>query len=59
VSFLRTRKTPHYLRKLRSASGSTDNHATSGLKFKILVDFLSVGINVLSTRHTSAPPLLL
>ena len=42
VSFLRTRKTPHYLRKLRSASGSTDNHATSGLKFQILHELLSV-----------------
>ena len=42
MSFLRTRKTPHYLRKLRSASGSTDNHATSGLKFQILHELLSV-----------------
>ena len=30
ASFLKGRGTPHYLRKLRSASGSTDNHATSG-----------------------------
>jgi arabinosyltransferase len=37
----------HYVKKLRSRSGSTDNHATSGLKFKILVDFLSVGCSVL------------
>ena len=42
VTFLKTRKTPHYLRKLRSASGSTDNHATSGLKFQILHELLSV-----------------
>ena len=28
-------------------TGSTDNHATSGLKFKILVDFLSIGCSVL------------
>ena len=42
VSFLKTRKTPHYLRTLRSASGSTDNHATSGLKFQILHELLSV-----------------
>jgi len=30
-----------------SRTGSTDNHATSGLKFKILVDFLSIGCSVL------------
>ena len=37
----------HYVKKLVSRTGSTDNHATSGLKFKILVDFLSVGCSVL------------
>ena len=42
LTFQQGRKTPHYLRKLRSASGSTDNHATSGLKFQILHELLSV-----------------
>ena len=41
------RNVPHYLKKLVSRTGSTDNHATSGLKFKILVDFLSIGCSVL------------
>ena len=45
--FLKGRNTAHYLRKLRSASGSTDNHATSGLKFQILHELLSVGVSVL------------
>ena len=46
-SWLAERNVPRYLKKLVSRTGSTDNHATSGLKFKILVDFLSLGINVL------------
>ena len=33
----------------RSRSGSTDNHATSGLKFRILGEILSVGCSVLLT----------
>jgi len=45
--WLEARNVPHYIKKIRSRSGSTDNHATSGLKFKILVDFLSVGCSVL------------
>ena len=32
-----------------SRSGSTDNHATSGLKFRILAEVLSVGASVLLT----------
>ena len=37
ASFLKGKGCAHYLRSLRSRSGSTDNHATSGLKFRILV----------------------
>eukprot|EP00965_Chrysotila_dentata_P066616 2206283-Pleurochrysis_carterae.AAC.4 len=47
AQFLSKRRTPHYLRPLRSRSGSTDNHATSGLKFSILAELLSVGVSVL------------
>ena len=47
--FLQKRNAPHYVRALRSRSGSTDNHATSGLKFKILSELLSVGVSVLLT----------
>jgi hypothetical protein len=46
-AWLAERSVPRYLKKLVSRTGSTDNHATSGLKFKILVDFLSVGCSVL------------
>lgn len=45
--FLAHRGVPCYLRPLRSRSGSTDNHATSGLKFQILYEMLSVGASVL------------
>ena len=31
-----------YVRKLVSRTGSTDNHATSSLKFQILAEMLSV-----------------
>ncbi len=41
------RQVHRYKKKLVSRTGSTDNHATSGLKFKILVDFLSIGCSVL------------
>ena len=47
VDFLNRKKCPNYLRKLRSRTGSTDNHATSGLKFQILYEMLSVGVSVL------------
>ena len=47
--FLAGRNAPHYVRTLRSRSGSTDNHATSGLKFRILKELLSVGVSVLLT----------
>ena len=47
VDFLAARKVPHYLRQLRSRSGSTDNHATSGLKFQVLAELLHIGVSVL------------
>ena len=46
---LQTRRVAHYVRELRSRSGSTDNHATSGLKFQILLEILSTGTSVLLT----------
>ena len=36
-----------YVRQLRSRTGSTDNHATSGLKFAVLRDFVLAGCSVL------------
>jgi hypothetical protein len=41
------RGAPYYFRELKSLTGSTDNHATSGLKFRVLHEFLSVGVSVL------------
>ena len=41
------RGAPYYHRELKSLTGSTDNHATSGLKFRVLHEFLSVGASVL------------
>ena len=49
ADFLQRRQAPHYLRPLRTRTGSTDNHATSGLKFRILAELLSVGVSVLLT----------
>ena len=49
ADFLERRGAAHYIRELRSRSGSTDNHATSGLKFRILGEILSVGASVLLT----------
>jgi len=37
----------HYARKLEARGGGRDNHATSGLKFKVLIDFARVGCSVL------------
>ena len=37
----------HYARSLEARGGGKDNHATSGLKFKVLIDFLTVGCSVL------------
>ena len=36
-----------YVRRLRSHTGSTDNHATSGLKFAVLLELVSIGASVL------------
>ena len=41
------RDVPYYHRELRSITGSTDNHATSGLKFRILNEFVTTGTSVL------------
>lgn len=46
-AWLAERQVARYKKVLVSRTGSTDNHATSGLKFKILVDFLSIGCSVL------------
>tara|TARA_B110001452_G_scaffold130750_1_gene108609 strand:+ start:634 stop:813 length:180 start_codon:yes stop_codon:yes gene_type:complete len=43
AAWLQQRDVHHYTKKIVSRTGSTDNHATSGLKFKILVDFMLVG----------------
>ena len=40
-------KAESYLRKLVARGGSTDNHATSGLKFAVLRDFIVAGCSVL------------
>ena len=45
----------YYLKKLVSRSGSTDNHATSGLKFRILAEQLSIGVSVLLTDVRARP----
>ena len=46
-NWLEQRGVAHYLKKLRSRSGDTGNHATSGLKFKVLLDFVAVGASVI------------
>lgn len=46
-AWLTRRKVNHYVKVLHSRTGETGNHATSGLKFKVLVDFLSIGCSVL------------
>ena len=47
AAWLEARNVAHYTKVLTSRTGSTDNHATSGLKFKVLVDFLKIGCSVL------------
>mgnify|MGYP006140506887 CR=1 FL=1 len=47
AAYLKSKGEAHYQRPLEAKGGGRDNHATSGLKFKILVDFLSVGCSVL------------
>ena len=41
------RQVHNYVKKIKSRTGSTDNHATSGLKFQILYEFVSAGCAVL------------
>ena len=47
AAFARKKGIHTYVRKLVSRTGSTDNHATSGLKFAILHEFISAGCAVL------------
>jgi hypothetical protein len=47
AAFARKHRAHTYVRKLVSRTGSTDNHATSGLKFAILHEFISAGCSVL------------
>ena len=47
AEWCKARDVAHYTKVLTSRTGSTDNHATSGLKFKVLVDFLTIGCSVL------------
>jgi len=44
--YCRSKNFPYWVRTLTSRSGGTDNHATSGLKFQILRDFMKVGASV-------------
>lgn len=46
-AWLSERSFPSYVRKVQARGGSTDNHATSGLKFRILREFMLVGCSVL------------
>ena len=47
AEFARKKGAHTYVRKLVARGGSTDNHATSGLKFAVLFEFLSAGCSVL------------
>ena len=47
ATFARARGAYTYVRHLTSRTGSTDNHATSGLKFAVLLEFVAVGCSVL------------
>ena len=47
AAFAKAKGAHTYVRKLVSRTGSTDNHATSGLKFAILYEFISAGCSVL------------
>lgn len=52
-SYLRKRGVVHYIRRFKTRTGAdsatTDNHATSALKFTILAELLSLGCSVLLT----------
>ena len=50
AEWCKARDVAHYTKVLTSRTGSTDNHATSGLKFKVLVDFLTIGQYLQPTR---------
>lgn len=45
-AFCKSKDFPYWVRTLTSRTGETDNHATSGLKFQILRDFMAVGASV-------------
>ena len=47
ATFAKAKGAHTYVRHLTSRTGSTDNHATSGLKFAILYEFMAVGCSVL------------
>ena len=47
ATWCKERDVPYYHRELQSITGTTDNHATSGLKFRILNEFVSTGTSVL------------
>lgn len=51
--YLRRRGVAHYVRRLKTRTGSdsstTDNHATSALKFVLLAELLRAGVSVLLT----------
>lgn len=51
--FLRKRGAAHYIRRMVTRTGAdsstTDNHATSALKFEVLHELLSLGVSVLLT----------
>ena len=47
ADWCKDRGAPYYYRELKSLTGATDNHATSGLKFRVLHEFLSVGVSAL------------
>ena len=47
ADWCKQREVPYYHRELTSITGSTDNHATSGLKFRVLNEFVSTGTSVL------------
>ena len=53
AGFLEARGVSWYLRRLRTRTGadssSTDNHATSALKFEVLHELLIIGVSVLLT----------
>ena len=47
AEFAKSKGAHTYVRKLVARGGSTDNHATSGLKFAVLYEFIRAGCSVL------------